>query len=88
MELLQTLNGEWGEGCRGRTGAGRGRRGEGEGEWGRERRERERERERERGNENQQKASKSAFRSRPEALATLKRDLEVTSDWLTSQKEW
>lgn len=77
MELLQTLNGEWGEGCRGKTGAGRGRTGEGGGEWGRERE-----------RENQQKASKSAFRSRPEALATLKRDLEVTSDWLTSQKEW
>lgn len=44
--------------------------------------------EREREDENQQKASKSAFRSRPEALATQRGDLEVTSDWLTSQEEW
>lgn len=33
-------------------------------------------------------ASKPAFRSRPETLATLKGDLELTSDWLASQKEW
>lgn len=32
-------------------------------------------------------ASKPAFRSRPETLATLKGDLELTSDWLPSQKE-
>lgn len=37
MELLQTLNREWGEGCRGRTGGGRGRKGKGEGEEERER---------------------------------------------------
>ena len=36
MELLQTLNREWGEGCRGKTRAGR-RKGEGEGEEERER---------------------------------------------------
>jgi len=44
LELLQTLNREWGEGCRGRTRGGRRRKGEGEGE---------EERERERENENQ-----------------------------------
>lgn len=37
MELLQTLNREWGEGCRGKTRGGRRRKGEGEGEEERER---------------------------------------------------
>lgn len=29
-----------------------------------------------------------SFGSKLEALATLKKDLELTSDWLTTQKEW
>lgn len=37
--------------------------------------------------QNEPAASKPVFRSRPETLATLKGDLELASDWLTSQKE-
>lgn len=37
--------------------------------------------------QNEPAASKPVFRSRPETLATLKEDLELASDWLTSQPE-